>query len=69
MKISARNQIKGKIIDIQEGAVTAIVILDIGNGNKISSTITMNAVRDLNLKVGSEAYAVIKSSSVMIGVD
>lgn len=69
MKISARNQIKGKIIDIQEGAVTAIVILDIGNGNKISSTITMNAVRDLNLEVGSEAYAVIKSSSVMIGVD
>lgn len=69
MKISARNQIKGKIVEIEEGVVTARVVLDIGNGNKISSSITMNAVQDLGLKVGGEAYAIVKASSVMVGVD
>lgn len=69
MKISARNQIKGKIVEIEEGVVTARVVLDIGNGNKISSSITMNAVKELGLKVGGEAYAIVKASSVMIGVD
>ncbi len=69
MKISARNQIKGKIVELEEGAVNARVVLDIGNGNKISSSITMNAVKDLGLEVGSEAYAIIKASSVMLGVD
>ena len=69
MKISARNQLKGKIVEIEEGVVTARVVLDIGNGNRISSSITMNAVKDLGLKVGGEAYAIVKASSVMIGVD
>ena len=69
MKLSARNQIKGKITDIAEGAVNAIVLLDIGGGNTISATISMNAVRELQLKVGAEAYAVIKSTSVMVGID
>ncbi|MDO5717658.1 MAG: TOBE domain-containing protein [Tissierellia bacterium] len=69
MKLSARNQIKGKIVDIQEGAVNGIVLLDIGGGNKISSTISMNAIRELELEVGKEAYAVIKATSVMIGID
>ena len=69
MKLSARNQLKGKIIDIQEGAVNGIVKLDIGGGNVISATISMNAIRELGLAVGGEAYAVIKATSVMVGVD
>ncbi len=69
MKLSARNQLKGTIIEIQEGAVNGIVKLDIGGGNTISSTISMSAIQELNLKVGSPACAVIKATSVMIGVD
>lgn len=69
MKLSARNQLKGTIIDIQEGAVNGIVKLDIGGGNVISSTISMSAIHELKLEVGKEAYAVIKATSVMIGVD
>lgn len=69
MKLSARNQLKGKIVSIQEGAVNGIVILDIGGGNQISSTISMNAIKDLGLKVGEEACAIIKSTSVMVGVE
>ena len=69
MKLSARNQLKGTIVAIQEGAVNGIVKLDIGRGNVISSTISMSAIQELGLKVGGEAYAVIKATSVMIGVD
>ena len=69
MKLSARNQFKGTIIDIQEGAVNGIVKIDIGGGNVISSTISMNAIKELELKVGKTAYAVIKATSVMVGVD
>ena len=67
MKISARNQLKGKIISIQEGAVNAIVQIDIGGGNLITSSISLEAVKELKLEVGREAYAIIKASSVMIG--
>jgi len=69
MKLSARNQLKGVVTDIQEGAVNGIVKIDIGGGNVISSTISMNAIRELDLKVGKTAYAVIKATSVMVGVD
>lgn len=69
MKISARNQLKGKVIEIENGAVNAIVKLDIGGGNVISSTISMDSVKELGLKKGSEAYAIVKATSVMIGVD
>ena len=74
MKLSARNQFKGTIIDIQEGAVNGIVKIDIGGGNVVSSTISMTSIKELGLKVGGlavgkEAYAVIKATSVMIGVD
>ena len=69
MKLSARNQLKGTIVSIEEGAVNAIVKLDIGGDILITSSITMNAVRELALKIGMTAYAVIKASSVMIGVD
>ena len=69
MKLSARNQLKGTIISIKTGAVNSIVTLDIGGGNIITSTISINAVEELGLKVGMQAYAVIKATSVMIGID
>ena len=69
MKLSARNQLKGTIAGIEEGAVNAIVKIDIGGGNVITSTISLGAVRELGLKVGMPAYAVIKATSVMVGVD
>ena len=69
MKLSARNQLKGKVVEIREGAVNGIVVLDIGGGNKISSTISMEAIKDLDLKVGCEACAVIKSTSVIIAAE
>ena len=68
MKLSARNQLKGTITKITEGAVNGIVIIDV-NGTPISATISMNAIRELDLQVGKEAYAVIKSTSVMVGID
>ena len=69
MKLSARNQFKGKIVDIQEGAVNGIVKIDIGSGNVMSATISMSAIKELGLEVGKEAYAVVKATSVMVGVD
>ena len=69
MKLSARNQFKGKVVDIQEGAVNGIVKIDIGGGNVMSATISMNAIRELGLEVGKEAFAVVKATSVMVGID
>ncbi len=69
MKISARNQLKGTVTEIQEGAVNGIVKLDIGGGNVISATISMSAIKELDLKPGKEAYAIVKATSVMVGVD
>lgn len=69
MKLSARNQLKGTIVDIQPGAVNGIVRIDIGGGNVISSTISMNSIKELELAVGKTAYAVIKATSVMVGID
>ena len=69
MKLSARNQFKGKIMAIDEGAVNGIVKIDIGGGNIMSATISMASIRELGLKVGGVAYAVVKATSVMVGVD
>jgi molybdate transport system regulatory protein len=65
-KISARNQLSGKVAKVNQGAVNAIVVLDIAGFNKISATISLDAVKELGLAVGSEAIAVIKSTSVML---
>jgi len=67
MKLSARNQIKGTVIDVKKGATTSHVRIDIGDGVVIVSSITNEAVDDLALKPGDEAYAVIKASDVMVG--
>lgn len=69
MKLSARNQLKGTVTSITEGAVNAIVVIDIGGGNQMTATISMGSVRDLGLKVGCEAYAIVKATSVMVGID
>ncbi|KNF07653.1 molybdenum-pterin binding domain [Gottschalkia purinilytica] len=69
MKVSARNQIPGRIFKINEGAVNAIVEIKVSEDIIISSTISMESIKELNLKVGSRAYAVIKSTSVMIGIE
>ncbi|MGF7053756.1 molybdopterin-binding protein [Bosea sp. OAE752] len=68
MKISARNQLKGRIVEITKGATTAHVRIDIG-GAVVTASITNAAVDDLGLTVGKEAYAVVKASDVMIAID
>ena len=68
MRISARNQIKGSILEVTKGATTAHIRVDIG-GQVVTSSITNEAVDDLGLKVGGKAIVVIKASDVMIAVD
>jgi len=67
MKLSARNQLKGRIVEVRKGQTTAHVRLDIGGGVIVTASITNEAVDDLGLKVGDDAIAVIKASDVMIG--
>jgi molybdopterin-binding protein len=66
MKLSARNQLKGKIVGVTKGQTTAHVLIDLGNGMVITSSITNEAVDDLKLATGDEAIAIIKASDVMI---
>lgn len=68
MKLSARNQLPGKVVSIEEGAVNSLVKIDIGGGTIISSTISKDAVKDLGLTIGSDAIAVIKATSVIVGI-
>ena len=67
MKLSARNQFKGKIVDVKKGTTTSHARIDIGQGVIVTSSITNAAVEDLDLKTGDDAWAVIKASDVMIG--
>jgi molybdopterin-binding protein len=69
MKISARNQIRGTVQMIRKGPVTTEVIISIGGGNEIVSTITTHSAEKMNLREGSEVYAVMKASEVMVGTD
>ena len=66
MQISARNQLKGRIVAVQNGQTTAHVRIDIGGGVVVTSSITNEAVDDLALKIGDDAFAVIKASDVMV---
>jgi molybdopterin-binding protein len=68
MKLSARNQLKGKIVGVQKSQTTAHVRIEIGAGVVITASITNEAVDELGLKVGDAAVAVVKASDVMIGV-
>ena len=69
MKLSARNVLKGKVLEVKRGQTTAHVKLDVGGGIVITSSITMESVDDLKLKQGVAAYAVIKASDVILGID
>jgi molybdopterin-binding protein len=68
MKLSARNQLKGRIVNVTRGATTSHVRIDIG-GAIVTSSITNEAVDELKLAAGQEAYAVIKASDVMVAID
>ena len=68
MKLSARNQLKGRIVTVTRGATTSHVRIDIG-GAIVTSSITNEAVDELGLAVGQDAYAVIKASDVMVAID
>ncbi len=68
MKISARNQLKGKIVSIKPGVTTTHVKIDVG-GQIVTAAITAEAAEELGLRPGVEVSAIIKASDVMIGVD
>jgi len=69
MKLSARNILKGKVVKIIKGAVNAEVTIELPGGTQLVSIITLASVESLALKEGREAYAVIKASNIMVGVD
>jgi molybdopterin-binding protein len=69
MKLSARNKLKGKILDVKKGATTAHVRLEIAPGQIVTASITNEAVEELGLKTGATAMAIVKASDVMIAVD
>ena len=69
MKLSARNQFAGKVVEITEGATNGIVKIEIAPEVVISASITNESIKELGLKVGETAYAVIKASNVMVGAD
>lgn len=69
MKLSARNVLQGKVIEVKKGQTTAHIRLQLAGGAIVTSAITNEAVDELQLKVGDQASAVIKASDVMIGKD
>jgi molybdopterin-binding protein len=69
MKLTARNALKGKIIEIARASTMTRVTIDLGGGNIINAAVTTVAVDDLKLEVGKEAYAVVDSTNVMVGID
>ena len=69
MKLSARNVLKGKVVDVIKGVTTHNVKIDVGHGIVLTSSITAEAVEALKLKKGDDAYAIIKASEVIVGKD
>jgi molybdopterin-binding protein len=69
MRLSARNQIKGTVTKVTKGATTGHVLVDIGGGNIMTSSITNESIDELGIKTGSKVTVVVKASEVMIGVD
>ena len=69
MRISARNQIKGTVVEVTKGATTSHVRVDIGNGQIMTSSITNEAVDELGIKANDQVTVVVKASDVMIAVD
>jgi len=69
MKISARNILKGIIKSIKKGPISSIITLEVAPGVEITASVTSDSVKTLKLKKGQPAYAIIKASSVLVGVD
>ena len=69
MKLSARNILQGKVIQITKGAVNAEVIIELPGGSQLVSIITSSSVENLGLEKGKQAYAIIKASNIMVAVD
>jgi molybdopterin-binding protein len=69
MRISARNQIKGTVVEVKKGATTSHIRVDIGGGQIMTSSITNEAVDDLGIEAGGKVIVVVKASDVMIAVD
>ena len=69
MKLSARNVLKGKVMKVTKGTVNSVVVLEIAPGVQLTSIVTREAVRELGLAKGKEAYAIIKAPNVMLGTD
>jgi len=69
MKISARNILSGTVKSIKKGPISSIVTLEVGPGLEVVSSITSDSAASLKLKKGQKAYAIIKASSVLVGVD
>ena len=67
MKLSARNQLKGKVLEVVKGQTTAHVRIEIGRGSLVTASITNEAVDELNLEPGDDVSAIIKASDVMVG--
>jgi len=67
MRLSARNQLRGTIVDVRKGQTTAHIRIDLGNGSFITSSITNEAVDELKLAAGDAVTAIIKASDVMVG--
>jgi molybdopterin-binding protein len=68
MKLSARNQLKGNVVAIKEGAVEAQITLDVG-GQRMTAVVTDDAVKELGISIGSEVWAIIKADNVLLAVD
>lgn len=69
MKISARNKLQGKVIQINEGSVNTEVVIELAPGVTITSIITKTSALELEIELGKKAYAVVKASNVLVGVD
>ncbi|MGA7979370.1 MAG: TOBE domain-containing protein [Chromatiaceae bacterium] len=69
MKISARNVLRGKVTEVRKGVVAAQVQVDVGGGNVVTATITVDSAERLALAAGKEVSVVIKASDVMIATD
>ena len=69
MKLSARNVLRGRVVEVKKGVTTANVKIDIGGGTVVTASITNEAVEELKLAAGDPAYAVVKASDVMVAKD
>jgi molybdopterin-binding protein len=67
MKLSTRNIIKGKVIEVKTGMIMAKVKVDIGGGQTMTALISDEAVKELEVKVGDDLNCLVKATSVMLG--